>query len=95
LPYARREEDGKIGTAYRRMVGAAFGVVLVAGFAPTALLLPMSLWVVVAAPLIVFAALAWMMWRRIGGYTGDCCGATFLLCEAAFYVGIWGALSWQ
>jgi adenosylcobinamide-GDP ribazoletransferase len=94
LPYARREEDGKIGTAYRRMGFGAFGVVLVAGFAPAALLLPREFWWAVAAPFLVFMGLVWMMRRRIGGYTGDCCGATFLLCEAAFYIGIWGALSW-
>jgi adenosylcobinamide-GDP ribazoletransferase len=90
LPYARRETDGKTGTAYRRMGPVAFAVVLIVGFAPAALLLPASLWPAAAAPIVVFAGLAWMMKRRIGGYTGDCCGAAFLLCEAAFYLGIWG-----
>ena len=27
------------------------------------------------------------MKRRLQGYTGDCCGATFLLCELSFYLG--------
>ena len=26
--------------------------------------------------------------KKIQGYTGDCCGATFLLCELSFYLGI-------
>ena len=29
---------------------------------------------------------AWLCKRRIGGYTGDCCGATFILCELSFYL---------
>ncbi len=93
LPYARRDQDGKIGTAYRRMGFGAFIVASVAGLAPAALL-PVSLWCAAAAPIVVLAGLAWMMKRRIGGYTGDCCGAAFLLCEAAFYLGIWGMQAW-
>ena len=27
------------------------------------------------------------MKHRLQGYTGDCCGATFLLCELSFYLG--------
>jgi adenosylcobinamide-GDP ribazoletransferase len=27
-----------------------------------------------------------LMLRRIKGYTGDCCGTVFLLCELAFYL---------
>jgi len=92
LPYARRGEDGKIGTAYRRMGAGAIVFSLAAGFAPLALLLPPPMWLAAATSVAAMLLLAWMMWRRIGGYTGDCCGATFLLCEAAFYVGIWVVL---
>ncbi|MBR4243204.1 MAG: adenosylcobinamide-GDP ribazoletransferase [Bacteroidaceae bacterium] len=35
---------------------------------------------------IVAAALFLLMRRRIGGYTGDCCGATFILTELVFYL---------
>ncbi|MCR4995013.1 MAG: adenosylcobinamide-GDP ribazoletransferase, partial [Bacteroidales bacterium] len=29
-----------------------------------------------------------MLWmrRRLGGYTGDCCGALFLFCELSVYL---------
>ena len=27
------------------------------------------------------------MKRHLQGYTGDCCGAAFLLCELSFYIG--------
>ena len=47
-----------------------------------------SYWLAGLAP---FACIAWLirqMRRRIGGYTGDCCGAAFLLCEGSFYVAL-------
>jgi len=34
----------------------------------------------------VMLLLALQMRRKIQGYTGDCCGATFLLCELLFYL---------
>jgi adenosylcobinamide-GDP ribazoletransferase len=37
-------------------------------------------------PLAVELFLALWMKSRIGGYTGDCCGATFLLSEASMFL---------
>ena len=39
-------------------------------------------------PVLVFYSLISLMKKKIQGYTGDCCGATFLLCELSFYLGI-------
>jgi adenosylcobinamide-GDP ribazoletransferase len=39
-------------------------------------------------PIVVWFILTTMMKRKINGYTGDCCGALFLLCELSFYLGI-------
>ena len=39
-----------------------------------------------AVPLLTELLLMLWMRRRLGGYTGDCCGATFLLCEASIYL---------
>ena len=36
----------------------------------------------------VMLLLALLMRRKIQGYTGDCCGATFLLCEMSFYLSV-------
>ena len=36
----------------------------------------------------VMLLLALLMRRKIQGYTGDCCGATFLLCELSFYLSV-------
>jgi adenosylcobinamide-GDP ribazoletransferase len=49
-------------------------------------LLPLSLWGALVAPCLILAFLILLMKRRLQGYTGDCCGATFLMCEMAFYL---------
>ncbi|WP_373722491.1 adenosylcobinamide-GDP ribazoletransferase, partial [Bacteroides heparinolyticus] len=45
------------------------------------------IWVAAFFPIFTFALLCLLMKRRLQGYTGDCCGATFLLCELSFYIG--------
>jgi adenosylcobinamide-GDP ribazoletransferase len=42
----------------------------------------------IIAPIIVFVLTTQMMRKRLNGYTGDCCGALFLMCELAFCVSI-------
>ncbi len=42
---------------------------------------------------VLASFLAWVMmarwfWRRLGGFTGDCLGATQQVCEMAFYLGL-------
>ncbi len=39
-------------------------------------------------PFVVEMLLVLWMRRRIGGYTGDCCGALFLLCELSLYLAL-------
>lgn len=47
-----------------------------------------------ALPFAVLASgLAWGLsarwfWQRLGGFTGDCLGATQQVCELAFYLGL-------
>jgi hypothetical protein len=50
------------------------------------LLLPLSYWGMLCFPCVLFIGLGWLLKRRLGGYTGDCCGALFLLCELVQYV---------
>ena len=85
LPYARKEEDSKAKVIYNRMSGKELFFCIAGGVLPL-LLLPSSLWVALIAPCLVLAFLIRMMKRRLQGYTGDCCGATFLMCEMAFYI---------
>ena len=85
LPYARKEEDSKAKVIYNRMSAKELFFCIAGGALPL-LLLPSSLWLALIAPCMVLAFLIRMMKRRLQGYTGDCCGATFLMCEMAFYL---------
>lgn len=95
LPYARNEEDCKIKKVYDRMSARTFTVGLLFALVPMlgcVLFLKetpyMALWICVTAsvPNGVMVWLVQYMRRRIGGYTGDCCGATFLLCELSYFI---------
>lgn len=87
LPYARKEEDSKSKAVYERMPVKTALIAFVFGILPLILLMPVTLWPAVFFPLVVFFFLIRMMKRRIQGYTGDCCGALFLLCELSFSLG--------
>ena len=87
LPYARTEEEAKNKTVYNRMKWFEALVCLLAGLVPVGVLtlvlhrLPLCFCWLLPIPVAVMLLLAWLMKRKIRGYTGDCCGATFLLCE--------------
>ncbi len=66
------------------MSAPAFVICLLSGLLP-AILLPEAYWLALPLPMAVAAAMILYMRCKIGGYTGDCCGATALLCELAFY----------
>lgn len=88
LPYARNSETAKNHLVYvspnvaERLAGLFFGM------APALILLPLNMWPVLCAPFAVVAILMDWMRRRIGGYTGDCCGATCLLAELTFLLAL-------
>lgn len=88
LPYARKVEESKNKTIYERMSPAAILLALVIGVIPLAILLTPALWAAAIFPILVLALLCRLMKKRIQGYTGDCCGAMFLLCELSFYLGV-------
>ena len=96
LPYARPESDSKAGVVYSRMSRTELLVGAPAGLLPVLVVLPVSLWWACLAPPVVFLLLTHLMRKRLGGYTGDCCGALFLLCELSFYlVALALALAWR
>ncbi|OIQ66804.1 cobalamin synthase [mine drainage metagenome] len=47
-----------------------------------------ALGVAVLASGLAWAAMTRWFWRRLGGFTGDCLGATQQVCELAFYLGL-------
>ena len=87
LPYARKEEDSKAKVVYNRMSCQELISAFICGLLPFVLLLPVKMWPATLFPLLAFVLLCRLMKHRLQGYTGDCCGAAFLLCELAFYIG--------
>lgn len=83
LPYARTESEAKNRTVYLRMTVGELFLCLAVGIAPL-ILLPRPLTLAALAPVVVTVLLILMMRNKIQSYTGDCCGALFLLNELAF-----------
>lgn len=77
LPYARTQSEAKNRLVYKH---GSFPYI-------RALLSILSL----SAPLLC-VLFCWMK-RRIGGYTGDCCGATFVIVETYYYLFILSCIS--
>lgn len=86
LPYARKEEDSKAKVVYRRMNLREISIGILGGTIPFLTFLPFHLWIALITSSLVLFFLIRLMKRQIQGYTGDCCGATFLLCELTFYL---------
>ena len=95
LPYARPETESKNRTVYSHPTALEETLTLVSGFGVLLLIpsgigfvggiipVPYSL-VFTVLPVGVFFLLVLLFKKRIGGYTGDCCGAMFLLTELSF-----------
>ena len=96
LPYARREEEAKAKTVYVKYNLAAGLRLAVAGLLPMVILgyvmvtqfgyAVSTIEMLVMAPCFVFYGLYMLMKNKLHGYTGDCCGALFLLTELSFYL---------
>ena len=90
LPYARSEETAKNHTVYRKMSIPAAISLFVQGMLPMIPLLYIYTnlrWdLLIFVPCIVMYFLYYQMMRRLRGYTGDCCGALFLIIELSFYL---------
>ncbi len=89
LPYARREEEAKNKTIYRKPTMAAGLSLMVQGLLPMALMIWLtgtSWYTVIFIPALVMYFLYLLILRKINGYTGDCCGAVCLLVELAVYL---------
>ena len=88
LPYARKEEEAKSKTVYSRMTKGEYLFSIICTVLPL-YWLPEPVYLLAGIlPVITWYMLTSFMKKKIQGYTGDCCGATFLLCELSFYLGI-------
>lgn len=89
LPYAR-PEGAKNGITYSKMSAGKWVLCFMFGIIPlciSALFLGPDLMLACICPMVAAAWLMTLMKRRIGGYTGDCCGALYLICELSFLAG--------
>ena len=89
MPYARTENEAKNKTVYRKISLWAGISLAIQGLLPLAgyLYLTHLPWeIIVFLPCLVMYFLYLLIWRRLRGYTGDCCGAVCLLVELAFYL---------
>lgn len=88
LPYARKEEESKAKVIYSKIDFKQLLTSFVIGIIPAFIVLDFDLWYALIIPIVVFFFLTQYMKKKIQGYTGDCCGATFLLCELSFYLSV-------
>jgi adenosylcobinamide-GDP ribazoletransferase len=86
LDYAR--EEGKAKPLATRIGHGELALAVVCGALPLALLPPLPALVGAVLALAATAYLGFRFHKRLGGYTGDCLGATQQLAEVAFYLGL-------
>jgi cobalamin-5''-phosphate synthase (EC 2.7.8.26) len=93
MPYARTEATAKSHTVYRKPSVKAGISLTVQGLLPMVgfiyLLRQQIDWsLLIFPPCLVMYFLYLLIWRRLRGYTGDCCGAVCLLVELTFYISL-------
>lgn len=98
MPYARTEEQSKAKNIYRRMNIHAGISLAVQGLLPLFFFFYVTRGIVewnmvVFIPCVVMYFLYLLIWKRLHGYTGDCCGALFLLIELSVYLTV--AILWS
>ena len=86
LPYARKESESKAKVVYDRFTWKEMLMSALGGLLPL-VFLPLSYWWMLIGPVVVFFLLIHLFRSRLGGYTGDCCGALFLLAELSAWMG--------
>jgi len=88
LPYARTESESKSKTLYDKLNTKRLLVACFFGLFPFFLLLNGIYWSSILIPLCMILFIFFYVRKKIGGYTGDICGATALLCELGIYLSI-------
>ena len=92
LPYARTEQESKSKMLFQKAGALKLVVLLVGGLLPAIIFLDKSLWLSFIFPIFVFVTLCFTTKSKIGGYTGDVCGAIALLCELSVFLSLYVAL---
>ena len=88
LDYVRDDQTSKSKPLATRMGRGELAVAAIFGLAPCVWLPAMQVLVGLALAVTVTGFAARYFVKRIGGYTGDCLGATQQVAELAFYLGL-------
>lgn len=87
LPYARTAQASKTGVVYQKLKIRPFLISLLFGLLPLLLLPSWKYLFALLLPFGVYCCLVIYLRKKIDGYTGDTCGALFLLTELSLWLG--------
>lgn len=88
LAYARDDESGKSKPLAQSIGNGGLALAAILALLPCAMLAPVVMAWGIGGVLLVAALAIRYFRRRLGGYTGDCLGATQQVAEIAFYLGL-------
>lgn len=88
LPYVRKEEESKNQVVYQHHPLSSFLLTALPAAIPFCFLADPRWSLAAFPPILASLFLHAYLRKKIGGYTGDCCGASFLITEQACYLGI-------
>lgn len=96
MPYARTADTAKARVVYRRINTKAAVLLGVQGLLPIGLYIYYMYYTgadfdwqwLIFIPCLTMYFLYRLIWSRLRGYTGDCCGALFLLTELTAYLAV-------
>lgn len=87
LPYVRKEEESKTRLIYRKSGLIERISILLLALIPFYFIQDKIFWLACLPAILCAGILRFYLKRKIGGYTGDCCGAMVLITEQVFYLG--------
>ena len=88
LPYVRKEEESKTKLIYSKVRTLIFVIVGLITLIPFYFLKDASFCFAMVPTILTAIVLRFFLKIKIGGYTGDCCGASVLIIEQVFYLSV-------
>lgn len=86
LPYARCESEAKNKLVYNPMLWSERIMCFIFGVIPTLVLMPFVFVIPMFVSTFVAMGMIYLFYKKINGYTGDCCGACFIATELSYYI---------
>ena len=86
LPYSRKEDESKNKIIYNKMSFIELFISLFFGILPALLLFTPIYFLSFILPCLFMFFIIGYLNKKINGYTGDCCGAVFLITQLLFII---------